>query len=81
MYTNNILNKKGGKEFPLKIKNIKKQEKRELIASARFSCFSSKMMIKAKRNIVSMLHTFGGDMKWNPHVHHIVTEGSYNTKE
>ncbi len=26
--------------------------------------------------IVSMLHTFGRDLKWNPHIHMIVTEGA-----
>jgi hypothetical protein len=25
--------------------------------------------------IISVVHTFGGDIKWNPHVHCIVTEG------
>lgn len=25
--------------------------------------------------VVSVIHTFGGDLKWNPHVHLLVTEG------
>lgn len=28
--------------------------------------------------IVSVLHTFGRDLKWNPHIHIIVTEGAYD---
>lgn len=28
--------------------------------------------------IVSVLHTFGRDLKWNPHIHAIVTEGAYD---
>lgn len=26
--------------------------------------------------IIAVLHTYGRDMKWNPHIHTIVTEGS-----
>ncbi|WP_366208768.1 transposase [uncultured Clostridium sp.] len=25
---------------------------------------------------MAALHTFGGDLKWNPHVHALVTEGA-----
>ena len=27
------------------------------------------------QGIISEIHTFGRDLKWNPHVHLIVTEG------
>lgn len=26
--------------------------------------------------VIAVLHTFGGDLKWNPHVHALVTEGA-----
>lgn len=30
--------------------------------------------------IISTMHTFGHDLKWNPHIHMIVTEGASGTK-
>ena len=30
--------------------------------------------------VISVIHTFGRDLKWNPHVHALVTEGAINTK-
>jgi len=30
--------------------------------------------------IVAVIHTFGRDLKWNPHVHMLVTEGAAGTK-
>ena len=33
-----------------------------------------------KPGIVSTLHTFGRDLKWNPHIHMIVTEGASGRK-
>lgn len=29
-----------------------------------------------KVGVITVLHTFGGDLKWNPHVHALVTEGA-----
>ena len=31
--------------------------------------------------IISVIHTFGGDIKWNPHVHSIVTSGGLSSKQ
>lgn len=25
-----------------------------------------------------VLHTFGRDLKWNPHIHCLISEGGYN---
>lgn len=33
-----------------------------------------------KPGIISTMHTFGRDLKWNPHIHMIVTEGASGTK-
>jgi hypothetical protein len=33
-----------------------------------------------KPGFVSTLHTFGRDLKWNPHIHMILTEGASGTK-
>lgn len=27
--------------------------------------------------VIAVLHTYGRDMKWNPHVHALVTEGGF----
>lgn len=36
---------------------------------------------KFKPGIVSVLHTFGRDLKWNPHIHCLVTEGASSDKK
>ena len=33
-----------------------------------------------KPGIISTMHTFGRDLKWNPHIHMIVTEGASGSK-
>lgn len=33
-----------------------------------------------KPGFISTLHTFGRDMKWNPHIHMLLTEGASGTK-
>jgi len=33
-----------------------------------------------KPGIVSTMHTFGRDLKWNPHIHMLLTEGASGTK-
>ena len=30
--------------------------------------------------VIAVIHTFGGDLKWNPHVHALVTEGAVDKK-
>jgi hypothetical protein len=30
--------------------------------------------------VITVIHTFGRDLKWNPHVHALVTEGAINNK-
>lgn len=34
---------------------------------------------KLTPGIIATLHTFGRDLKWNPHIHVLVTEGGYTT--
>jgi hypothetical protein len=36
---------------------------------------------KGMPGIIAVMHTFGGDLKWNPHVHCIVTCGGLNGKQ
>jgi uncharacterized Zn finger protein (UPF0148 family) len=38
----------------------------------------SKKKIKLKIGMIQVLQTYGADMKWNPHVHCIVTEGGFD---
>ena len=40
--------------------------------------FSSKKKIRLKIGMIQVLQTYGSDMKWNPHVHCMVTEGSFD---
>jgi hypothetical protein len=47
----------------------------EMIAS---SNKKSKKKIKLKIGMIQVLQTYGADMKWNPHVHCIVTEGGFD---
>ncbi|MBE6051789.1 MAG: hypothetical protein E7214_14365 [Clostridium sp.] len=30
--------------------------------------------------VIAVVHTFGRDLKWNPHVHALVTEGGINKR-
>jgi hypothetical protein len=47
----------------------------EMIAS---SNKKSKKKIKLNIGMIQVLQTYGADMKWNPHVHCIVTEGGFD---
>lgn len=49
----------------------------EMVAS---SNKKSKKKIKLKIGMIQVLQTFGADMKYNPHVHCIVTEGGFDRK-
>lgn len=31
--------------------------------------------------VIAVIYTFGGDLKWNPHVHDLVTEGELIKKQ
>ncbi len=39
---------------------------------------SNKKKIKLKIGMIQVLQTYGSDMKWNPHLHCIVTEGGFD---
>jgi len=39
---------------------------------------SNKKEIKLKIGMIQVLQTYGSDMKWNPHLHCIVTEGGFD---
>ena len=47
-----------------------------------YSCmdvvYTSKKKIKLKIGMIQLLQTYGADMKWNPHVHCIVTEDGFD---
>ena len=49
----------------------------EMVAS---SNKKSKQKIKLKIGMIQVLQTYGSDIKWNPHVHCIVTEGGFDRK-
>jgi hypothetical protein len=49
----------------------------EMVAS---SNKKSKQKIKLKIGMIQVLQTYGSDLKWNPHVHCIVTEGGFDRK-
>jgi hypothetical protein len=49
----------------------------EMVAS---SNKKSKKKIKLKIGMIQVLQTYGADMKWNPHIHCIVTEGGFDRK-
>ena len=49
----------------------------EMVAS---SNKKSKQKIKLKIGMIQVLQTYGADIKWNPHVHCIVTEGGFDRK-
>jgi hypothetical protein len=49
----------------------------EIVAS---SNKKSKKKIKLKIGMIQVLQTYGADMKWNPHVHCMVTEGGFDRK-
>lgn len=34
--------------------------------------------VKYEVGVIAVIHTFGSDLKWNPHVHALVTEGAVN---
>jgi len=34
--------------------------------------------VKYEVGVIAVIHTFGSDLKWNPHVHALVTEGAIN---
>lgn len=38
--------------------------------------YSKKKGSNFEVGVIAVLHTFGGDLKWNPHVHALVTEGA-----
>jgi hypothetical protein len=43
-------------------------------------CFEQNKSENFKPGFISTLHTFGRDLKWNPHIHMIITEGASGTK-
>ena len=40
--------------------------------------YYSKGKNKYDVGIIAVVHTFGKDIKWNPHVHALITEGGIN---
>lgn len=40
--------------------------------------YSKDKKAKYEVGVIAVIHTFGSDLKWNPHVHALVTEGAIN---
>jgi len=40
------------------------------------NCWYSKNNPNYEVGVIAVIHTFGSDLKWNPHVHALVTEGA-----
>jgi hypothetical protein len=47
----------------------------------RFSNRRSKKKVKLKIGMIQVLQTYGADMKYDPHIHGIVTEGGFDSKK
>ncbi|HLB72258.1 MAG: transposase [Candidatus Methanoperedens sp.] len=47
----------------------------------RFSNKRSKKKVKLKIGMIQVLQTYGADMKYDPHIHSIVTEGGFESKK
>jgi len=47
----------------------------------KFSNKRSKKKIKLKIGMIQVLQTYGADLKYNPHIHSIVTEGGFDGKK
>lgn len=47
----------------------------------RFSNKRSKKKVKLKIGMIQVLQTYGSDMKYDPHIHSIVTEGGFDGKK
>lgn len=47
----------------------------------KFSNKRSKKKIKLKIGMIQVLQTYGADLKFNPHIHSIVTEGGFDRKK
>ncbi len=45
-----------------------------------FSNKRSKQKVKLKIGMIQVLQTYGADMKYDPHIHSIVTEGGFDSK-
>ena len=39
------------------------------------TCYNKKVKGDHEVGFIAVLHTFGSDLKWNPHVHALFTEG------